>query len=412
MKNKTVRVFTLVWAAMMIAVVSSTLTLLFSGRASFQTAASAQGVTQEEYDAIERFNRLEEVRKTLMTQYYRELDEDTLMLGAIRGMTAAVGDPYTFYYTPEELKRSNENSAGTYRGIGVLLQNTVDGSIEVVRVYPNTPAEQAGLRVGDRIAAVDGTPVSGEDGKSYNDAVNFIRGEQDTWIQLTIVRDGEALDISVLPGDVSISYISYQILEGNIGYINISQFTGDAASGFQKALETFKAQHVAGLVIDVRNNPGGLLDQVVSICDSLLPTGVIVYIQERDGSREYFYSDEEAYDVPLAVLVNGRSASASEILASAVQALGRGTVVGLNTYGKGIVQSLINFKEDGAGMQLTTSSYYDARDRSPQGVGVAPDVEVALEGNAIPLEPDPTSDNQLAAAIADINRQIAGLTPR
>ena len=412
MKNKTVRVFTLVWAAMMIAVVSSTLTLLFSGRASFQTAASAQGVTQEEYDAIERFNRLEEVRKTLMTQYYRELDEDTLMLGAIRGMTAAVGDPYTFYYTPEELKRSNENSAGTYRGIGVLLQNTVDGSIEVVRVYPNTPAEQAGLRVGDRIAAVDGTPVSGEDGKSYNDAVNFIRGEQDTWIQLTIVRDGEVLDISVLRGDVSISYISYQILEGNIGYINISQFTGDAASGFQKALETFKAQHVAGLVIDVRNNPGGLLDQVVSICDSLLPTGVIVYIQERDGSREYFYSDEEAYDVPLAVLVNGRSASASEILASAVQALGRGTVVGLNTYGKGIVQSLINFKEDGAGMQLTTSSYYDARDRSPQGVGVAPDVEVALEGNAIPLEPDPTSDNQLAAAIADINRQIVGLTPR
>ena len=296
--------------------------------------------------------------------------------------------------------------------VGIPQDTPKMRSIEVAAIDETSPEYEAGLRVGDRIAAVDGTPVSGEDGKSYNDAVNFIRGEQDTWIQLTIVRDGEALDISVLPGDVSISYISYQILEGNIGYINISQFTGDAASGFQKALETFKAQHVAGLVIDVRNNPGGLLDQVVSICDSLLPTGVIVYIQERDGSREYFYSDEEAYDVPLAVLVNGRSASASEILASAVQALGRGTVVGLNTYGKGIVQSLINFKEDGAGMQLTTSSYYDARDRSPQGVGVAPDVEVALEGNAIPLEPDPTSDNQLAAAIADINRQIAGLTPR
>jgi len=154
--------------------------------------------------------------------------------------------------------------------------------------------------------------------------------------------------------------------------------------------------------VQLANNETGVLQSVAAI-------GALA----RERRIPYHCDAVQAFGhVPLAVLVNGRSASASEILASAVQALGRGTVVGLTTYGKGIVQSLINFKEDGAGMQLTTSSYYDARDRSPQGVGVAPDVEVALEGNAIPLEPDPTSDNQLAAAIADINRQIAGLTPR
>ena len=167
-------------------------------------------------------------------------------------------------------------------------------------------------------------------------------------------------------------------------------------------------ENVKALIIDLRNNPGGLLDQAVDIADALLPTGVIVYVKERDGTRQDYYSDEDFFDVPLAVLVNGQSASASEILASSVQAFGRGKVVGTNTYGKGIVQSLKTYSEDGAGLQLTTSSYYDALDRCPQGVGVRPDVEVALEGERVPAAPDPDTDNQLAAAIAQVRRQIDG----
>lgn len=406
MKKSSLRTIAMVWAAVMIAVISSTLTMLFSGRAAQTQAAEPRWVTQEEYETLQRYSRLEEVRTSLLKNYYKDLDDDTLVLGAIRGMAKAAGDPYTFYYTPEEMKRADENNSGAYTGIGALLQNTADGQIQVVRVYPNTPADGAGLRAGDRIIAVDGAAVSGEDGPSYNDAVNRIRGEAGAAVTLTLLRDSEAVDISITRGDVQIDYTSYRMLPGNIGYICISQFTGNAAILFSQAIEAFKSQGAVGLVVDVRDNPGGLLDQVVDIADSLLPTGVIVYVKEKDGTRQDYYSDEAFYDVPLAVLVNDMSASASEILAASVQAFHRGTVVGVNTFGKGIVQSLHTFESDGAGLQMTTSSYFDALDRCPQDVGVAPDVEVALVGDGVPLEPDPQSDNQLAAAIELLQRQI------
>ena len=406
MKNKSLRTVALIWAAVMIAVISSTATLLLSGRAALQTEQNTRWVSDAEYEIIQRFKRLEEVRTTLLDSYYQDLDDEALMTGAIRGMTDSVGDPYTFYYTPEEMKRSNENSEGLYRGIGVLLQNTTDGGIEIVRVYPNTPAEASGLRIGDRLLAVDGAQVSGADGRSYNDAVNRIRGAESESVRLAIERDGETMDVDVAISNVTISYASFDVIDQDIGYICITQFTGDASEVFHQAIETFRERNVKGRVIDLRNNPGGLLDQVVDIADELLPTGVIVYIKERDGNRQDYYSDESMYDVPLVVLVNGMSASASEILSSAVQAFGRGTVLGTNTYGKGIVQSLVTFQEDGAGMQVTTSSYYDALDRCPHKVGVQPDIELEFEGDEIPESPDPDNDNQLAAAIADLRNQI------
>ena len=400
MKNSKLRVMALIWGALMIAVIASTATLLVSGRLGNGEGQTRRWVTQAEYDTIQRYSRLEEVRQSLMKDYYRALEEDDLVLGAIRGMTGATGDPYTFYYTPEELERENEDTAGVYFGIGTLLQNTAEGEIEIVRVFPDSPAEAAGLHTGDVILAVDGVAVTGVDGRSYLEAVRRMRGSDKTQVTLTVRRGGERMAIPVTRGDVKISYAGYQVLPGNVGYINIAQFTGDASQVFHEAIDSFKAAKVEGLVIDVRNNPGGLLDQVVSIADAVLPKGLIVYTQQRDGKRQDYYSDESFFDVPLTVLVNGMSASASEILAGAVQALGRGKVVGLKTYGKGIVQSLQTFRSDSAGMQLTTASYYDALDRCPQGVGVQPDVEVALEGQTIPEAPDPASDNQLAEAIA------------
>lgn len=402
MKNSNLRKLALVWGALMIAVISSTVTLVVSGRMNGGAVDNLRWVTEAEYETIQRYSRLDEVRQTMLRDYYRELDEDELVLGAIRGMTGSVDDPYTFYYTPEELKREQEDTAGVYYGIGTLLQNTAEGEIGIVRVFPGSPAEAAGLHVGDVIVAVDGDAVSGADGRSYLEAVRRMRGGEGTRVTLTVRRDGERMAIPVTRGDVKISYASYRVLDGNIGYISISQFTGDAAQVFHQAIGEFRLRGVSGLVIDVRNNPGGLLDQAVSIADALLPKGVIVYTQQRDGSRQDYTSDAEYFDVPLAVLVNDMSASASEILAGSVQALGRGVVVGLKTYGKGVVQSLQTFQSDGAGMQLTTSSYYDALDRCPQGVGVQPDIEVALEGQGLPPEPDPQSDNQLAEAIRAI----------
>ena len=402
MKNNSLKVFALVWAALMIAVISCTATLLLSGRNAVRVNDQQHWVTQEEYDSIQRYRRLDEVRQALLDGYYKDLDEDALVLGAIRGMTGCIEDPYTFYYTPEEMKRADENSAGIYFGIGTLLQATAEGEIRVVRVFEGSPAQAAGLRVGDVIVAVDGMDVSGVDGRRYLEAVRSIRGGEGTEVVLTVLRNGERMAIPVTRGDVKVSYARYQVIDGDIGYINISQFTGDAEQVFHEAIESFRPLGVSGLVIDVRNNPGGLLDQVVSIADTLLPKGVIVYVKQKDGTRQDYYSDEKFFDVPLVVLANDMSASASEILASSVQALGRGIVIGTKTYGKGVVQSLHVFQEDNAGIQLTTSSYFDALDRCPQGVGVAPDVELALEGNSVPLEPDPVSDNQLAEAIARI----------
>ena len=406
MNKRTVRILTMVWAALMIAVLSSTLTLLISGRAA-NTEPKDHFVTQSEFDTIERYRRLDEVRETLVDGYYQELDESDLLLGAIHGMTEAIGDPYTFYYTPQEMTRANEDSEGLYHGIGVLIQSSETGMIQVLRVYPDTPAEAAGIRVDDLIVAVDGVPISGEDGRTYNDAVNMIRGVDGTQVLLTIERDGEQMDIPVERSDVTVSFASWQMLPGDIGYISLTQFTGDAEARFAQAIDEFRANGARGLVIDVRNNPGGLLDQVVKIADRILPAGTIVYIKDRDGTRQDYYSDDAMYDVPVAVLVNGMSASASEILAASVQAFNRGVIVGETTYGKGIVQTLIDFDEDGAGLQYTTSSYFDANDRSIHGVGVTPDIEVALEADGVPLDPDPEGDNQLAAALDEIEKRIA-----
>ncbi|MBQ3424346.1 MAG: S41 family peptidase [Clostridia bacterium] len=407
MKRKTLGTIALVWGFVMVAVLSSTLTLLLSGRAGQTKGTASRWVTQEEYDSLQRYRRLDEVRTTLMADYYRDVSEEDLVLGAIRGMTGSLEDPYTFYYTPEELKRANENNSGNYRGIGILLQNTAQGTLEVIQVYAGSPAEAAGLMAGDRITAVDGTPVNGLDGRSYNEAESMIRGGEGTSVILTVLRGGEALEIPVKRGDVSISYARWQTIEKDIGYIGISQFTGDASQVFRQALEAFRGASIAGLVVDLRNNPGGFLDQVVDMADQLLPEGIVVYVEERDGARQDYYSDAAYYDVPLAVLVNENSASASEILASSVQAFGRGTVVGTNTYGKGVVQSLRTFDEDGAGIQLTTSSYYDALGRCPQGVGVQPDLVVEFPSESIPLDPDPQGDEQLSAAIARLRQGTA-----
>lgn len=395
MNNKPTKLFALIWGAVMIAVVASTLTLALTGG----RLGGDHWVSAEEYESIQRYRRLDQVRGILMNQYYKPLEEDALITGAIRGMTAAVGDIYTFYYTPEELTRENEQDQGRYHGIGVLIERSDEGYIEVVRVYADSPAELAGIRVGDLIYSVDGQLVGGLRGQNYEDGVKGIRGEENTTVRLGILRDKETFEVDVMRANVNISYASYQLLEDDIGYVSISQFTGDAADRFDEALGYFKGHNARGMVIDLRSNPGGLLSEVNRIADKILPKGIIVYIQDRDGVRTDYYSDEDMYDIPVVVLVNRRSASASEILAAAVQALDRGKVVGVTTYGKGVVQTLKTFEEDGAGMQYTTASYFDANGRSINGVGVEPDLEVPLEASRVPFQPDPTSDNQLAAAL-------------
>lgn len=406
MKRRVVIITAVVWMLVIVAVASSALTaLVLSGSDS---GSALRVVSEDAYEIIDRYRRLDEVRATLMNEYYQPLDEDELVLGAIRGMMSAVGDPYTFYYTADEMTAANEEFGGVYHGVGMLVQLTDDGAIEVARVYEDSPAEAAGVRMGDRIVAVDGVEVSGESAQTLNEAIDRIQGEDGTTVVLSVQRDGEILDLEVMRAEVSISYVEYQIINGDIGYINISQFSGNDVEGFQEAVSALQAAEVSGVIIDIRNNPGGLLTDVVEIADALLPEGLIAYVEDGHGNRTEYTSDADYWDVPLVVLVNGMSASASELLSAAIQDYGRGTIVGTTTYGKGIVQTLITFAEDGAGMQLTTASYYSPSGRSIHENGVEPDVTVELSEDCDLSLPSPNleNDNQLAVALEALQAQI------
>ncbi len=389
MSKRSVSLLTFVCVLLIVAMSASTLTLLLTGS---RPAAPEAGEGP--------LARAEEILSIVQREYYREVDAEALETAAIDGMLAALGDPYTFYYTDEAYAAMNEETTGQYVGVGMLVGEAADGDLRVLRVFRDSPAEKAGIEAGDALLAIDGASVGGDAPMSLSEASALLKGEGETPVEVEVERGGETLSFTLERGEVSINYVEYSILEGDVGYLSIYQFTGDDVEGVKEAISAFQQAGVSALVVDVRSNPGGLLTDVVDICDMLLPEGLIVYTEDRSGAREEFYADGEYWDVPMAVLVNGDSASASEIFAAAVQDTGRGIVVGEVTYGKGVVQTLHAFPE-GDGMQLTTATYYTPSGASIHGQGVTPDIEVALAADASVIyhAPDAASDAQLAAAL-------------
>lgn len=389
MSKRSVSLLTFVCVLLIVAMSASTLTLLLTGS---RPAAPEAGEGP--------LARAEEILSIVQREYYREVDAEALETAAIDGMLAALGDPYTFYYTDEAYAAMNEETTGQYVGVGMLVGEAADGDLRVLRVFRDSPAEKAGIEAGDALLAIDGARVGGDAPMSLSEASALLKGEGETPVEVEVERGGEVLSFTLERGEVSINYVEYSILEGNVGYLSIYQFTGDDVEGVKEAISAFQQAGVNALVVDVRSNPGGLLTDVVDICDMLLPEGLIVYTEDRSGAREEFYADGEYWDVPMAVLVNGDSASASEIFAAAVQDTGRGIVVGEVTYGKGVVQTLHAFPE-GDGMQLTTATYYTPSGASIHGQGVTPDIEVALatDASVIYHAPDAASDAQLATAL-------------
>ena len=396
MKKRNALLLALMWVLVIACTAGATTVLLLSGRVG------------RVGELLSRYARLEAIRSTLVEDYYQEVDEDALIEGAIRGMMYALEDPYTFYYTPDELQRHDAQSEGVYSGLGILVQNNADGEIEIIRVYEGGPADAAGAQAGDRIVAVDSMPVSGGSVEELSDAVDRMRGESGSTVELQLRREGEVLDLTLTCGDVHVSNVNSAVLEGNIGYIEICQFSGDDVEGFRAAMEELQAENVRGLVVDLRNNPGGLLTDVVEIADLLLPEGDVVYVENRAGERVTYSSDAEYWDVPLVVLINGMSASASEILAAAVQDFDRGALVGTRSYGKGIVQSLLVFESDGAGMQYTSATYYTPFGRCIHGTGVSPDIVAEAPEGYYNLTgmPDPENDVQLKAALEQLEQRM------
>ena len=405
MSKRIVVILAVIWMVLLVAGVSTSLTLALSGAEGVQLAerlTDGQGivVTQDEYATISRYQRLDEVLRMIQSEYYTETDEDKLVLGAIRGMVDALDDQYSFYRTPDEMAQEQEQQDGVYYGVGMQLLIGEDHHLLITRVFSGSPSEKAGIRAGDVLTVVAGIDLSQSE-DPMETAKSMLSGDEPGSVEVEVERDGEKLSFEVWRAEIVINRVVYSMLEGDIGYIAIYEFLGDDVDGFKAALDALTKQGAKALVIDLRGNPGGLLNDVVEVADRLLGEGMIVYVESRSGSRDNYYSDKQSCGVPLAVLVNGTSASASEIMAGAVQDSGAGVIVGETTFGKGIVQSIIPFPSDGAGIHLTTASYFTPSGRSIHGSGIEPDIPVTLaEGDEItPEKPQPEKDAQLKKAV-------------
>ena len=371
-------------------------------------SAFAREITDEELALLEKYSRIESLMQTLMDEYYIELDEETLLQGAIDGMFASLDDPYSFFYTKEEMEKQKEESSGEYKGVGMSVTMNGDGKIRVVRVFMDSPADVAGLLSGDLLVGIDGDTLDVQNAKDLDEAVMRLRGTDYSEVTLTIERGGETFDVTVTRGDININYTEFSMID-EIGYIQIFQFESTTAASFRTAEKYLKECGAQGLIVDLRDNPGGMLDSVVEICDELLGRGKVVYTIDRAGNMTTYYSDDAMWDIPLVVLINGNSASASEIFSAAMQDYDRGTVMGTTSFGKGIVQVLYTYP-DGTGVQFTESSYYTPSGRSIHKIGVDPDIVVELREDYDPSihGVDLNNDNQLAAAVGEIRRLISG----
>ncbi len=321
-----------------------------------------------------------ELLETLMNSYYlKDVDRQDIENGIYKGMVAGLGDPYSAYYTAEEYRTLTESNSGTYCGIGAYVsQDSKTGVITVVSVIQNTPAQRAGLQSQDIIFKVGDEEVTGID---LNTVVSKIKGDNDTEIQITICRDGQFQTISVQRGTITVPTIEYRMIDetNKTGYILISEFNETTCKQFIAAVEDLKEQGMKSVIFDVRNNPGGLYKAVCDTLDYILPEGTLVYTEDKYGHQEKMTSDEKSLDMPIVVLQNQNSASASEIFSGAIQDFGAGTIVGETSFGKGIVQNIIPLS-DGSAIKLTIQNYFTPSGKNIHGKGIVPDIPV--EDNA------------------------------
>lgn len=327
--------------------------------------------------------------------YYGDLpDMQAITYGAIRGMLGTLDDEFTSFIEPQIADIINEDATGSFEGIGAFVSMREDGKLELVSIMEGQPAEAAGLEDGDRVLVVDGQSIIG---MSTYEAIALIRGPSGTDVTLLIERPGveEPFEVTVTRARIEIPLVETEILEGNIGYISLREFSSTADAQMREELEALLEQEPAGLIFDLRNNPGGWLDQAVDVSDIFLDEGIVLIERASGGYEHDFESDtgDLGESIPLVVLVNEGSASASEIVAGAIQARDRGTLIGQTTFGKGSVQRSYTLS-DGSELRVTVARWFTPDDRAIHGAGLEPDIEVV-----IPEEPQPDQDPQLERAI-------------
>ncbi len=353
----------------------------------------------------EHVQKLRFLEALIDQEYLGEKDEDSLAEGLYKGLIYGLGDVYSCYYTKEEYEQENSSTEGSYVGIGVTIQKNPEGGVKIAECYEDGPGDQAGLKEGDVISAVDGTDITEMEASQV---VEMIKNAEDKEVELTVHRQDqeEPLEISVKVQDVELTSVFGEMLDGKTGYIRILQFTAVTPDQYEETFAELENQGMERLVIDLRNNPGGLLTSVCEVLNDILPEGLIVYTEDKYGNRQEEYSEgKNPLEMPLAVLVNEGSASASEIFAGSVKDYGAGTIVGTTTYGKGVVQA-VHQLEDGSAVKLTVSNYYTPKGNSINEVGIQPDVEVKLDTDLLNKEEiSPEEDNQLQEAVKILEGQ-------
>ncbi|MCD8067552.1 MAG: S41 family peptidase [Lachnospiraceae bacterium] len=367
----------------------------YIGQDSAVVSTYSASSDEDSFVDSEFISKLRTIEAMIKNLYYLdEVDNQTLEDGVFTGLLDSLGDVYSVYYTVEETEELMESTEGVYYGIGAYVQQDSEtGYVKITGVIEGTPAEEAGFQAGDVIYAVDGENVLGMDSSQV---VALIKGDEGTWVTVTVLRGDELLDIDVQRRKIETVTVTYELLEDNIAYIQLTEFDDVTVEQFEEALNQLEADGAQGLILDLRDNPGGSLYSVVEIADMLLGEGLILYTEDKEGNREEYTSDaERELDLPIVLLVNENSASAAEVLTGALKDHGKATVVGTTTFGKGIVQT-VRTLSDGSTVKLTTSAYYTPNGVNIHGTGITPDVEVEMDVDAY-LEDG--SDNQLQQAV-------------
>lgn len=346
--------------------------------------------------------KLSYLKKLIDETYLHDIKEKDLNEGIYKGYVEGLGDQYSAYYDKKETKELSESLDGSFSGIGaVMTQDASSGVITITQVYDDSPAKKAGIKAGDILYRVEEKTVTGKD---LDKVVSWIKGKKGTKVNLTLLRgtNSDKIKVTATRDVINVETVKYKVLENQIGYISISEFDSVTGAQFAKALKQLQKKNIEGLVVDLRNNPGGSLSTVCDILDSILPKGLIVYTKDKNGKKEEYTSDKKhRLNLPMSVLVNGQSASASEIFAGAVQDYGKAEIIGTQTYGKGVVQNLFDLK-DGTCVKLTTSEYFTPKGRNIDGKGITPDVKIEYKYNA----KDPKADNQLDKAVSVVKDKI------
>lgn len=358
--------------------------------------------------SADTISKINELNAYINTYYYDDVDTADLQDGLYKGLLEGIGDKYSIYYNAKDYEAMQVSVTGQYYGIGAGLSQDKDTMVvTVTKIYEGTPSEEAGLLKDDIIISVDDTDATSLE---LTELVRQIRGEEGTTVHLEVYRPstGEYFSFDVERRDITLPSVSHKMLQDRIGYIHIDSFESETATQFEEAVSDLEKQGMEALVLDVRYNPGGLVTSVVKILDDILPEGVVVYTEDKNGNRQNYTSSGDTHlDYPMAVLINGDSASAAEILAGAIKDYEYGTLIGTTTYGKGIVQT--NFPlEDGDAVKLTTAKYFTPNGNYIHGVGIEPDIELEYEY----LDPEgevyeETYDNQIQKAIEILEGKLA-----